>query len=169
MMPASCSPSRFATSSSGWVKTGLYSSKWTDQILDEWLPRTYPDAAAALARQREQMRAAIRDVDVRGYANLIPAVPALPDPNDAHVVAATMASKAEVIVTFNLSHFPAKVLGALDRCSPLTCRSMLCAEPIAIASEASRRKKLPSRGGLWSVEWLEGMWRPTQVFTTSRM
>jgi predicted nucleic acid-binding protein len=98
-------------------QTGLYSAKWTEQILEEWLQavtRTYPDATVALAKQREQMRAAIRDVDVRGYSQLIPAVPALPDPNDAHVVAAAMAAKAEVIVTFNLGHFPASILEPLE-------------------------------------------------------
>ena len=98
-------------------QTGLFRAKWTEQILDEWQKAVvvrYPDAAQGIARQRELMRDAIRDVDVRGYAKLIPVVPTLPDPGDAHVVAAAMESKAEVIVTFNLGHFPAAVLGPLN-------------------------------------------------------
>lgn len=97
--------------------TGLFRAKWTEQILGELagaLAEKYPDVAPQLDRQLELMRQAIPDVDVRNYARLIPIVPALPDPDDAHVVAAAMASGAEVIVTFNLARFPPEALGALD-------------------------------------------------------
>ena len=38
----------------------------------------------------------------------------LPAPNDRHVLAATIRSKAEVIVTFNLKDSPAQVSAAYD-------------------------------------------------------
>ena len=66
----------------------LFRAKWTERILDEWVAAVLsqrPDIRASIERQRDLMREAIRDVDVRGYAALIPSVPTLPDPNDAHV------------------------------------------------------------------------------------
>jgi predicted nucleic acid-binding protein len=97
-------------------QTGLFRAKWTERILDEFIEALLekrPELKDSLDRQREQMRNAIRDVDVRDYARLIPVVPVLPDPDDAHVVAAAMACGAEVIVTFNLEHFPREILKAL--------------------------------------------------------
>jgi hypothetical protein len=38
----------------------------------------------------------------------------LPDPNDAHVIAAAIKTRASIIVTDNVKHFPAKILGPLD-------------------------------------------------------
>jgi len=97
-------------------QTGLFRAKWTERILDEFvgaLLEKRPALKDSLDRQREQMRNAIRDVDVRDYARLIPVVPALPDRDDAHVVAAAMACAAEVLVTFNLRHFPPEILKPL--------------------------------------------------------
>src|SRR5882724_9556846 len=97
-------------------QTGLFRAKWTERILDEFaeaLLEKRPELKDSLDRQREQMRNAIRDVDVRDYARLIPVVPPLPDTKDAHVVAAAMACGAEVIVTFNLEDFPPEVLKPL--------------------------------------------------------
>jgi PIN domain-containing protein len=97
-------------------QTGLFRAKWTERIIDEFvdaLLEKRPDLKDSLERQRELMRNAIRDVDVRDYARLIPVVPQLPDVDDAHVVAAAMACGAEVIVTFNLGDFPDDVLKRL--------------------------------------------------------
>jgi hypothetical protein len=98
------------------AQTGLFRAKWTDRILNECfdsLLKERPDVRSSLERQRILMADAIPDVAVRDYARLIPVVPPLPDPDDSHVVAAAMASGAEVIVTFNLKDFPANVVGRL--------------------------------------------------------
>jgi hypothetical protein len=50
---------------------------------------------------------------VTGHKPLIDVVE-LPDPNDRHVVAAAIRARAQLIVTFNLKHFPADELAAWD-------------------------------------------------------
>ncbi len=46
---------------------------------------------------------------VTGYEQYLPAI-SLPDPNDSHVLAATIAATASLILTWNLRHFPANEL-----------------------------------------------------------
>jgi hypothetical protein len=48
---------------------------------------------------------AVPDCLVRDYEDLASSI-SLPDPNDAHVVAAAVRAGAQVIVTFNLDDFP---------------------------------------------------------------
>ncbi|MFC8129507.1 PIN domain-containing protein [Streptomyces sp. NPDC057302] len=89
---------------------GLVQAKWTDQILDEAfdnLKENRPDLDPDnLDRTRDLMSRSVRDVLVTGYEPLI-GILELPDPDDRHVLAAAIRSKAEVIVTSNLTDFPA--------------------------------------------------------------
>jgi hypothetical protein len=55
------------------------------------------------------MNEALPTAMVSGHEDHIPAVN-LPDPNDRHVVAAGIAARASVLLTWNLRHFPAKEL-----------------------------------------------------------
>jgi len=92
------------------AQAGLVGAKWTDEILDEVfdnLRGNRPDLnAAALDRTRELMVRAVRDCLVADYQPLVDAIQ-LPDPKDRHVLAAAITSRAQVIVTTNLKHFPA--------------------------------------------------------------
>lgn len=101
---------------------GLVQAKWTDQILDECftaLLANRPDIdPLAVARTRELMNDAVRDVLVEGYEHLIGSV-VLPDADDRHVVAAAIHCNAQVIVTTNLKDFPATALpGGIEAQSP---------------------------------------------------
>jgi Luciferase-like monooxygenase len=55
------------------------------------------------------MSGAIRDCLVTGYEPLIDVV-TLPDPNDRHVLAAAIKSRAQVTVTINIKDFPESAL-----------------------------------------------------------
>jgi hypothetical protein len=93
--------------------TDLYRARWSNAIHDEWirnLLRDRPDLTERqLQRTRELMNAQVRDCLVTGYEPLMPAL-SLPDPNDRHVLAAAIHCGANVIVTFNLRHFPDEAL-----------------------------------------------------------
>ena len=97
------------------AKAGLFRAKWTGDIHDEWirsLLRNRPDLSPELIhRTRHLMDNAVLDalVDPELYRPLIPSLN-LPDSGDRHVLAAAIASRADIIVTFNLKDFPQRVL-----------------------------------------------------------
>jgi len=93
--------------------TGLFQAKWTEAIHEEWMRNLREDrpelSAEKLERVRRLMDAHAEDCLVTGYESLIDAL-VLPDPGDRHVLAAAIQAKASVIVTYNLSDFPAEAL-----------------------------------------------------------
>ncbi|MBI1757612.1 MAG: PIN domain-containing protein [Actinobacteria bacterium] len=99
------------------ARDGLVQVKWTDLILDEvfdHLRANRPDLVPGrLARTRELMVAAVRDCLVTGFEPLIDCLE-LPDPDDRHVLAAAIRSRAQVIVTTNLRDFPVERLERWD-------------------------------------------------------
>jgi predicted nucleic acid-binding protein len=86
---------------------------WSHQILDEMvrsiLERRPDIDPQRLARTRQLMCDAIPDCLITGYETLVEGIE-LPDPDDRHVVAAAIKAGANVIVTYNLRHFPAAAL-----------------------------------------------------------
>lgn len=60
------------------------------------------------------MERAFEDASVSGYERLMGGLGPLPDPNDGHVIAAAVKTRASVIVTDNIRHFPIEVLSPLD-------------------------------------------------------
>jgi predicted nucleic acid-binding protein len=93
--------------------TDLFKARWSNRIHDEWmrnLLKNRPDLTLQqLERTRALMNAPARDCLVEGFEALEETVH-LPDQDDRHVVAAAIKGRADVIVTFNLSDFPASAL-----------------------------------------------------------
>lgn len=89
--------------------TGLFRARWSNQIHEEWMRsvlRERPDLdRKQLERTKTLMNSHVHDSLVEGFEDLIPAIQ-LPDPDDRHVLAAAIKSRADVIVTYNLSDFP---------------------------------------------------------------
>lgn len=94
---------------------GLVEARWTDDIHAEWmcnLAANVPNLPIArFEATRDKMKAALPEATVTGYETLIPEL-SLPDPDDRHVLAAAIAGKASVIVTWNLKDFPAASLAS---------------------------------------------------------
>jgi predicted nucleic acid-binding protein len=95
------------------ARTRLVQAKWSDRILDEALENLAarrPDIERAkLDRLRTLMNAAVPDSLVTGYEPLIEGLK-LPDPDDRHVLAAAIKCHAAMIITWNLTDFPAESL-----------------------------------------------------------
>lgn len=96
--------------------------RWSARILDEAeraiakliADREAVEAQSKAALARRKMEHAFEDAAVIGYESLVASLRELPDPDDAHVIAAAVKTRASVIVTDNLKHFPAGLLVPLD-------------------------------------------------------
>jgi predicted nucleic acid-binding protein len=92
--------------------SGLFRARWSPHIHEEWMRAVLNQnkdnsnvTAERLERTRQLMDANVLDSVVTGYEKLINGI-VLPDANDRHVVAAAIRAGADVIVTYNLKHFP---------------------------------------------------------------
>jgi len=96
------------------AKDDLFEARWTTRIHDEWmaaLKTNRPDIPwSKLERLRNKMDAETRDPLIAGYEDLIQALHLPEDPNDRHVLAAAIVGHCQVIVTFNIGHFPSERL-----------------------------------------------------------
>ncbi|KOX20971.1 toxin-antitoxin system, toxin component, PIN family protein [Saccharothrix sp. NRRL B-16348] len=98
------------------ARARLVQAKWTERILDEVdrslaVKRGIPEEKRR--RLRKLINGSVADCLVEGYESLIDSL-VLPDPDDRHVLAAAIRAGAQVIVTANLSDFPADYLGQWD-------------------------------------------------------
>jgi predicted nucleic acid-binding protein len=94
--------------------------RWSAQILGETeaaiadilAKKQAPDHFGIAKKQRETMEAAFADAMVPNYERFLCVTEGLPDPNDAHVLAAAIATRAHVLVTDNLKDFPSHIADA---------------------------------------------------------
>jgi hypothetical protein len=87
---------------------GVYQIRWSDQILYEMahnikekVPESRHDRVDGLVAK---MNEAFPEARVKGYESLIPSM--ANHPKDRHVLAAAVGAGADLIVTFNVKHFP---------------------------------------------------------------
>ena len=100
----------------------FYRLRWSAPVLDETqraIQRILAgkgdgEASAKALKARTRMEAAFEEAMVRDFDAFLPACTGLPDPGDAHVVAAALKTQAFTIVTENLRDFPSTVLAPLD-------------------------------------------------------
>lgn len=71
-----------------------------------------PDAKASKARIA--MERAFEDALIADYDQYLPMCGGLPDPDDAHVLAAALKTQASMIVTENLKDFPQQLLHQMN-------------------------------------------------------
>ena len=97
-----------------WLATAhAYQPRWSEKIHMEWMRSVLANRSDVTREGLERTRLLMDRVDpeclVTGYETLIPLL-SLPDADDRHVLAAAIRAQSPVIVTFNLSDFPATVL-----------------------------------------------------------
>lgn len=92
---------------------GLVEARWTNEIHDEWIRNLVANTPALsierLLATRDKMNAVLPEANVVNYHPMIADL-ALPDPDDRHVLAAAIAGKASIIVTWNPKDFPRQAL-----------------------------------------------------------
>lgn len=134
---------------------GLVEARWTDDIHDEWMrnlaAKTPGLSIERLEATRDRMNTVLPEAGVADYRPLITDL-TLPDPDDRHVLAAAIAGKASVIVTWNLKDFPVRHLlphGVTSQSPDDFLTDLHAAFPDALISSVKRarhnlRKTTPS-------------------------
>lgn len=99
----------------GAAVAGLFRPLWSVRVLDEWLIAAAAKRGPAAAAEAEAAAAALA---ARFPGGAVPPAPArearlaaaMRDPADAHVLAAAAEAGADLLVTFNLRDFPARLM-----------------------------------------------------------
>jgi len=143
------------------AEADFFRVRWSERLLDETeaaivkiaAAKAIPDASDRARRARTAMERAFPDAMVTGYQPLAAGLIGLPDPDDAHVIAAAIKTRASVIVTENLKDFPETVLAPLDmeaKSADEFIADTIGLDPgraVAAVRQMRQRLKMPSKTG----------------------
>jgi predicted nucleic acid-binding protein len=136
------------------AEAGFFRLRWSSRILDETeaaIEKLLSDkgesnAAEQAKRARASMENAFEDAMVTDFDYFLSATSGLPDPDDAHVVAAAIKTQAAMIVTENLKDFPVAHLSALNMeaksADAFIADTIALDEGLAIAAIRQMRERL---------------------------
>ncbi|GGF30982.1 hypothetical protein GCM10011611_41360 [Aliidongia dinghuensis] len=104
------------------AEAGFFRLRWSKEVLDEteraiaalFADKGKPNPEAVAALQRARMEEAFEEAMVSDFEALKCVCVGLPDPGDAHVIAAALKTQAATIVTDNLKDFPAAFLEPMN-------------------------------------------------------
>jgi hypothetical protein len=139
----------------------LICARWSDTIHGEWMRNLVANTPTlpldALKRTRDLMNSVLPDANVSNYEQYIDAIE-LPDPDDRHVVAAGIAARASLIVTWNIRDFPARELArhGLRKQTPdaLLMDLYARASDVVVAGTANARRNL-TKSSISAVEFVK--------------
>src|SRR5262245_53956352 len=144
-------------------RQGALRVKWTGRIHREWIRAVLRQRSdlprEKLLRTRRLMDEHVRGCRVRGYQRWERRL-TLPDPDDRHVLAAALACVADLIVTFNISDFPAHILSPFGVAAVLPDAFVvpLMDSGIVVSAAAEHRASM-SRPAMSKAEYLEALRR----------
>jgi len=103
------------------AEADLFRARWSTKILDEFElafteifdKNSIADATELANKQRQSIESAFPEAIVDEYESFAFPAEALPDPGDAHVIAAAIACDASIIVTENLKDFPPTLMQSI--------------------------------------------------------
>jgi predicted nucleic acid-binding protein len=100
----------------------MFRARWSDRVHEEWMRNVSTKRNIPMSRlepTRNMMDRAVLDCLVTGYEDLENTL-SLPDPDDRHILAAAVKTRADIILTFNAGDFPKNVVRALgiEICHP---------------------------------------------------
>lgn len=155
--------------------SGQFRARWSNDIHREWmrnLLKNRPELdESKVERVRELMDSHVPGALVTGYERLIPGIE-LPDPDDRHVVAAAIQTRAESIITFNLKDFPDDILAPFNirAIHPDDFITDLMELNISVVLEAARRQRTALKNpALSPSEYLDCLLKQRLPETVSRL
>ena len=139
------------------AEADFFRLRWSARVLDETqraieemvASKGATDADKQAARARANMESAFEDAMVTDFDHLL-SIAKLPDPDDAHVVAAAVKTQASMIVTENLKDFPSEILAGLNieakTADAFIADTIALDEPRAVAAIRRLRERFKKPG-----------------------